>query len=94
MQYPGQDPWILWLPSHSGWWGDGGWLGAGFCCLLCVEITTYNGDMTAWGHNSQFWHQTIKMHCGRLRLIDFGIKASLCVDLAPHSFEFHGSHLF
>ena len=52
------------------------------------------GDMTAWGHNSQLWHQTIMMPCGMLRLIDFGIKASLCVDLAPHSFEFHGSHLF
>ena len=24
LQYPGQDPWILWLPSPSGWCGYGG----------------------------------------------------------------------
>ena len=43
LQYPVQDPWILWLPSPSGCWGDGdaGWAGAGLCCLLSVEITTY-----------------------------------------------------
>ena len=49
LQYPGQDSWILWLPSPSGWWGDGdaGWAGAGLCCLLCVEITTYKNKFNS-----------------------------------------------
>ena len=25
--------------------GDAGWAGAGFCCLLCVEITIYKNKL-------------------------------------------------
>ena len=27
--------------------GDAGWSGAGFCCLLCVEITTYKNKFNS-----------------------------------------------
>ena len=27
--------------------GDAGWVGAGFCCLLCVEITTYKNKFNS-----------------------------------------------
>ena len=49
LMYQGQDPWILWLPSTSGWWGDGdaGWAGAGFVCLLCVVITAYKNKFNS-----------------------------------------------
>ena len=48
LQYPGQDPWI---PSPSGRWGwgdgDAGWVGAGFCCLLCLENIKYNKKLNS-----------------------------------------------
>ena len=27
--------------------GDAGWAGVGFCCLLCVEITTYKNKLNS-----------------------------------------------
>ena len=85
--------------GYTDWVSD--WCDASSVLLrLVTDFLRQQWGILLWSgtkfkvYTFQFCYQTRIMHCGSPWLMVPTIKVSLCVILAPHSFEFRGEYMF